>query len=142
MTPWTGRGLDRQTVEHLFCISRRRANQILVPTVRRQIGFNGVADREEFIQHIERLAAGEDAGYERCPAVGWLASSIPYIVRALNARWCSSNARLPREAGIGECGYRKPGSGGLSPRCLRFSDWFRQHLTMNASPFQFERPPF
>jgi len=32
--------------------------------VARQVGANGVADREELIAHLKRLAAGDDAHYE------------------------------------------------------------------------------
>jgi hypothetical protein len=33
--------------------------------VTRQVGANGVADREELIAHLKRLAAGDEAHYER-----------------------------------------------------------------------------
>jgi hypothetical protein len=33
--------------------------------VTRQVGANGVADREELIAHLKRLAAGDGAHYER-----------------------------------------------------------------------------
>ena len=35
------------------------------PCVTRQVGANGVADREELIVHLKRLAAGDEAHYER-----------------------------------------------------------------------------
>ena len=60
-SPW----VDRHTVEHIFGVGRRRANQILAPCVRHQIGRSGIADRDEFIMHIQRLASGEAADYER-----------------------------------------------------------------------------
>jgi hypothetical protein len=60
-SPW----VDRQAVEQIFAVGRRRANQILAPVVRRQIGRSGIADREEFIAHVQRLAAGEAAQWER-----------------------------------------------------------------------------
>ena len=59
--PW----VDRQTVERVLGVRRRRAQQILQPCVRQQIGSNGVADREELIAHLRRLSAGEVANYER-----------------------------------------------------------------------------
>jgi hypothetical protein len=46
-------------------VGPRRAQQILRPCVTRQVGANGVADREELIAHLKRLAAGEEAHYER-----------------------------------------------------------------------------
>jgi hypothetical protein len=33
--------------------------------VTRQVGANGVADRDELIAHLKRLAAGDEAHYER-----------------------------------------------------------------------------
>ena len=59
--PW----VERATLERLLRIGRRRAQQILAPCVGRQIGANGVADREVIIAHLHRLAAGEAAHYER-----------------------------------------------------------------------------
>src|SRR5579863_4291885 len=60
-SPW----VDRPAVEHIFGVGRRRANQILAPCVRRQIGRSGLADRDEFIAHIQRLEADEAASYEQ-----------------------------------------------------------------------------
>jgi len=59
------RWVDRATLERLLGVGRRRAQQILAPCVARQIGANGVADRETLIAHLERLAAGESARYEQ-----------------------------------------------------------------------------
>jgi hypothetical protein len=59
--PW----IDRETLQSLLKVGRRRAQQILQPCVGRQIGANGVADREELIAHLTRLAAGDEAHYER-----------------------------------------------------------------------------
>jgi hypothetical protein len=59
--PW----VDRMTLERVLRIRRRRAQQILQPCVQQQVGTNGVADREELIAHLRRLAAGEVATYER-----------------------------------------------------------------------------
>ena len=56
--------VDRATLERVLHVSRRRAQQILAPCVRRQIGSSGVADREELIAHLERLAAGDAVHYE------------------------------------------------------------------------------
>ena len=59
--PW----VDRETIESLLQVGPRRAQQILRPCVTRQVGANGVADREELIAHLKRLAAGDEAHYER-----------------------------------------------------------------------------
>lgn len=59
--PW----VDRETLEAVLRVGRRRAQQILRPCVTRQIGANGVADRAELIAHLARLAEGEEATYER-----------------------------------------------------------------------------
>ena len=57
--------VDRATVEFLLGIGRRRAQQILAPCITHHVGSNGLADREEFIAHLRRLAAGDAGFYER-----------------------------------------------------------------------------
>jgi hypothetical protein len=59
--PW----VDRETLQSLLQVGPRRAQQILRPCVTRQVGANGVAGREELIAHLRRLAAGDEAHYER-----------------------------------------------------------------------------
>jgi hypothetical protein len=59
--PW----VDRSTLERVLGVRRRRAQQILQPCVRQQAGTTGVADREELIAHLERLASRESVYYER-----------------------------------------------------------------------------
>ena len=59
--PW----VDRETLQSLLRVGPRRAQQILRPCVTRQVGANGVADREDLIVHLKRLAAGDKAHYER-----------------------------------------------------------------------------
>ena len=59
--PW----VDRETLQSLLQVGPRRAQQILRPCVTRQVGVNGVADREELIAHLKRLASGDEAYYER-----------------------------------------------------------------------------
>jgi hypothetical protein len=59
--PW----VDRETLQSLLQVGPRRAQQIMRPCVTRQVGANGVADRTELIAHLKRLAAGDDAHYER-----------------------------------------------------------------------------
>ena len=59
--PW----VDRETLQSLLDVGSRRAQQILRPCVSRRIGANGVARREDLIAHLKRLAAGDEAHYER-----------------------------------------------------------------------------
>lgn len=58
--PW----VDRSLVEQLLEVGRRRAQQILAPCATRRVGASVVADRDGFIEYLERLAAGEAAYYE------------------------------------------------------------------------------
>jgi hypothetical protein len=57
--------VDRATLELVLHVGQRRAQQILAPLVRQTIGSSGVAKREEVIEHLRRLAAGNPAYYER-----------------------------------------------------------------------------
>jgi hypothetical protein len=57
--------VDRATVEFLFGVGRRRAQQIMAPCITDRIGTNGLADRNAFIALLRRLAGGEDGHYER-----------------------------------------------------------------------------
>jgi hypothetical protein len=59
------RWVDRATLQELLGIGSRRAQQILAPCVARQIGANGLADRELLIVHLQRLASGDTMHYER-----------------------------------------------------------------------------
>ena len=59
-SPW----VDRATLEFVLGVSRRRAQQILAPLVRKTIGRNGLADRDELIEHLRRHAVSETAYYE------------------------------------------------------------------------------
>lgn len=59
--PW----IDRETLQSLLQVGPRRAQQIMRPCVTRQVGANGVADRQELIAHLKRLASGDEAHYER-----------------------------------------------------------------------------
>jgi hypothetical protein len=59
--PW----VDRSTVEQLLGVRRRRAQQILAPCVTHTVGANGLADRDRLIAHLEQLARGDAADYER-----------------------------------------------------------------------------
>jgi hypothetical protein len=56
--------IDRSTVEFLFGVGRRRAQQILAPCVSSQVGSNGLADRQAFLDHLRRIATGDDLYYE------------------------------------------------------------------------------
>ena len=59
--PW----VDRSQLQDLLGIGPRRAQQILAPCVGRQVGSNGMADREAVIAHLRRLAVGDTVHYER-----------------------------------------------------------------------------
>src|ERR1017187_4886184 len=59
--PW----VDRSILEQALRIGRRRAQQILAPCVTRQIGRNGLARREAILEHLRRLAAGQQQYYAR-----------------------------------------------------------------------------
>ena len=57
--------VDRATVEFLLGVGRRRAQQIMAPSITGRVGANGLADRDAFIAHLRRLADGDDGYYER-----------------------------------------------------------------------------
>ena len=57
--------VERATLQNLLGVGPRRAQQILAPCAGRRIGANGLADREIVIAHLNRLATGESAYYER-----------------------------------------------------------------------------
>ena len=59
--PW----IDRATVERVLQVGRRRAQQLLAPCVSFQTGSSGLADRDQFLAHLQQFAAGETAHYER-----------------------------------------------------------------------------
>ena len=58
--PWVG----RSELEAALGVGRRRAQQILQPLVRHTIGRNGLASRDELIDYLRRLAAGQPADTE------------------------------------------------------------------------------
>ncbi len=58
--PW----IDRQTLENILGVGRRRAQQILAPCAARQLGTTIVADRQAVLAHLRRLAGDEAAHYE------------------------------------------------------------------------------
>jgi hypothetical protein len=59
--PW----IDRSILQYYLGVGARRAQQILAPCVTRQLGANGLADRETVIVHLQRLAHGESAHFEQ-----------------------------------------------------------------------------
>lgn len=59
------RFVDRATLEFVLGVGRRRAQQILQPLVRRTLGKNGLAAKEDVIAHLRHLAAGEAAFFEK-----------------------------------------------------------------------------
>ena len=56
--------VDRATIEVLLGIGRRRAQQIMAPCLVDHIGASGLADRNALIDHLERIAAGDECAYE------------------------------------------------------------------------------
>lgn len=59
--PW----VDRPALEALLGIGRRRAQQILAPIAQRRVGTSVVASRADLAAHLKKIAAGEEAYYER-----------------------------------------------------------------------------
>lgn len=57
--------VDRASLEFALRVGRRRAQQILRPLVRRTIGRSGLADRDEVIRHLRRLADGDTVHFEQ-----------------------------------------------------------------------------
>jgi hypothetical protein len=60
-SPW----IDRQALESVLGVGRRRAQQILQPLVRQTIGRNGLAPKEDVITYLRQLAQGDSASFER-----------------------------------------------------------------------------
>jgi hypothetical protein len=60
-SPW----IDRQTLESILGVGRRRAQQILQPLVRHTIGRNGLAAKEDLIVYLRQLAERDTARFER-----------------------------------------------------------------------------
>jgi hypothetical protein len=58
--PW----VDRPMLESLLHVGRRRAQQLLAPVARRRVGASIVARREDVIDQLNRITAGETAYYE------------------------------------------------------------------------------
>ncbi|HYZ24200.1 MAG TPA: hypothetical protein VE690_18775 [Rhodopila sp.] len=56
--------VDRATVEFLFSVGRRRAQQIIAPCITDRVGSNGLADRDLLIAHLRRIARGEEVPFE------------------------------------------------------------------------------
>ena len=57
--------VDRATIEFLLGVGRRRAQQILAPCITEWVGASGLADRCQVIEHLRKLAQGDDGYYER-----------------------------------------------------------------------------
>jgi hypothetical protein len=57
--------VDRATLEALLGVGRRRAQQLLAPSVSDHVGTNGLADRYTVIAHLRRLRDHQDGYYER-----------------------------------------------------------------------------
>jgi hypothetical protein len=59
-SPW----VDSASLEFVLRVGRRRAQQILRPLVRDTIGKSGLAKRDEVVDHLRSVAAGNAAYYE------------------------------------------------------------------------------
>ncbi|BDC48163.1 hypothetical protein F183_A04790 [Bryobacterales bacterium F-183] len=57
--------IDRATVERMFQVRRRRANQILARMGGYQVGRTGLVERHIFVANLEAIAAGEEFHYEQ-----------------------------------------------------------------------------
>lgn len=56
--------IDRATVEKLFAVRRRRANQIIARMGGYQVGRTALVERDRFLAGLEAIAAGEEFHYE------------------------------------------------------------------------------
>jgi hypothetical protein len=56
--------VDRATVEFLLGVGRRRAQQIMAPSITDHVGTNGLADRALLIARLRRVAQSDDGYYE------------------------------------------------------------------------------
>jgi hypothetical protein len=56
--------VDRATVEFLFGVGRRRAQQIMAPCISDRVGTNGLAAKDLFIAYLRRVAGGDQGYYE------------------------------------------------------------------------------
>ena len=58
--PW----VDTATLETALGVGKRQAQRIIRPLIKQTLGLNGLAIREEVIEHLHRLANGDAAYYE------------------------------------------------------------------------------
>ena len=56
--------VTRDMLQSVLQVGRRRAQQIMAPCVREQVGSSGVADREELIRHLRNLGTRPAATVE------------------------------------------------------------------------------
>src|ERR1041385_3376409 len=56
--------VDRAMVELLLGVGARRAQQIMAPCIIERVGTSGVADRDIFVEHLQRLGRSESVFYE------------------------------------------------------------------------------
>lgn len=56
--------VDRATVELLFGVRRRRANQIIARMGGYEVGRTALVERERFLAGLEAIAAGDEFHYE------------------------------------------------------------------------------
>jgi hypothetical protein len=56
--------VDRSMMELFLGVGRRRAQQILQPFIRRTLGANGLANRDEVIRYLRGVSTGQSATFE------------------------------------------------------------------------------
>lgn len=56
--------VDRATIERLFGVRRRRANQIIARMGGYEVGRTALVERDHFLAGLEAIAAGEEFHYE------------------------------------------------------------------------------
>jgi len=80
--------IDRATVETLFAVRRRRANQLIARMGGYEIGRTALVERETFLAGLEAIAAGADFHYEerRRVKVREKLDEARRIVKAQNVR--------------------------------------------------------
>ncbi|HEV2987966.1 MAG TPA: hypothetical protein VG759_05960 [Candidatus Angelobacter sp.] len=57
--------VDRDTVEVLLGVGRRRAQQIMAPCITDRVGASGIVERNALITRLQQIANGDEVHYER-----------------------------------------------------------------------------
>ena len=103
--------IDRQTLQNLLGVGRRRAQQILAPCVTERVGPNGLADRDRLISHLEQLARSEDGACE----IQRRRRVAQPVARLRDERLAQPRLLVEAPTRLGEPGLRFPPPGS-SPR--------------------------